>query len=116
MLPNGQALNITGEKNDAKKIRWYKISTKVNGKTVKGYVLSEFVKLSVDKKAPAYAKVTAKKGAVIKTKATAKGNEFKDSKGKKVVLAKNDIVSIFHEITLSDVKYYKVSFVISGKT
>ena len=116
VLPNGQVLNITGEKNDVKKIRWYKISTKVNGKTVKGYVLSEFVKLSVDKKTPAYAKVTAKKGAVIKTKATAKGNEFKDSKGKKVILAKNDIVSIFHEITLSDVKYYKVSFVINGKT
>ena len=116
VLPSGQVLSITAEKNDAKKVKWYKISTKVNGKTVKGYVISDFVKLSVNKSSPAYAKVTAKKGAVIKTKATAKGNEFKDSKGKTVVLGKNAIVSVFHEITLSDVKYYKVSFIINGKT
>ena len=116
VLPNGQSINITGEKKDAKKVKWYKISTKVNGKTVKGYVISDFVKLSVNKSSPAYAKVTAKKGVVIKTKATAKGNEFKDSKGKTVVLGKNAIVSVFHEITLSDVKYYKVSFIINGKT
>lgn len=116
ILPSGQVLNVTGEKKDSAKVNWYKISTKVNGKTAKGYVLSEFVKLSVDKKTPAYAKVTAKKGAVIKTKATVKGNELKDSKGKKVVLKKNAIISIFHEITLSEVKYYKVSFILSGKT
>ena len=116
VLPNGQSLSVTGEKNDSKKVRWYKISANINGKTVKGYVLSEFVKLSVDKKTSAYAKVIAKKGAAIKTKATSKGNELKDSKGKKVVLKKGTIISIFHEITLSDVKYFKVSFVLNGKT
>ena len=116
ILPNGQILNVIGEKNDSKKIRWYKINTKVNGKTVKGYVLSSFVKLSVNKQTPVYAKVIANKGAVIKSKATSKGNELKDSKGRKVVLKKGTIVSAFYEITLSDVKYYKVSFSLNGKT
>ena len=116
VLPNGQVLNIIGEKNDSKKVRWYKIKSKVNKKTVKGYVLSEFVKLSVNKKTPAYAKVTAKKGVVIKTKATAKGNELKDSKGKNIVLKKYSLVSIFHEITLGNIKYFKVSFNLNGKT
>lgn len=116
ILPNGQIINVTGEKNDAQKVKWYKVDAKVNNKTVKGYVISDFVKLSVSKKSPVYAKITPKKGAVIKTKATAKGNELKDSKGKKVVLKKNTRVSIFHEITLSDVKYFKVSFNLGGKS
>ena len=116
VLPNGQSLNITGVKNDSKKVKWYKINTKVNKKTVTGYVLAEFVKLSVDKKTPAYAKITAKKGAVMKTKATVKGNELKDSKGRKVILKKGSFVSIFHEITLSNVKYFKVTFSLDGKT
>ena len=116
ILPNGQSLNIKGEKKDSKKIKWYKISTKVNKKTVKGYVLAEFVKLSVDKKSPAYAKITAKKGAGIKVKATAKGNELKDSKGRSVILNKGSFASIFYEITLDKVKYFKVSFKLDGKT
>ena len=116
VLPNGQTVNIIGEKNDSKKVRWYKVTTKVNNKTIKGYALAEFVKLSVDKKSTAYAKVIAKKGAVIKVKATTKGNELKDSKGKKVILKKGSFVSIFHEITLSNVKYFKVSFILDGKT
>ena len=115
ILPNGQSINITGEKNDSEKVKWYKINTKVDKKTAKGYVLAEFVKLSVDKKAPAYAKVIAKKGASIKVKATLKGNELKDSKGRKVILKKGSFVSIFHEITLSNVKYFKVSFTLDGK-
>lgn len=116
ILPNGQSLNIKGEKKDSKKIKWYKISTKVNKKTVKGYVLAEFVKLSVDKKSPAYAKITAKKGAGIKVKATAKGNELKDRKGRKIVLKKGSFVSIFHEISLNNIKHFKVSFMLDGKT
>ena len=116
VLPNGQSLNVIGEKNDSKKVKWYKVSTKVNEKTVKGYVLAEFVKLSVDKKSPAYAKITAKKGASIKVKATAKGNELKDSKGRKIVLKKGSFASIFYEITLGKVKYFKVSFKLDGKT
>ena len=116
VLPEGQILSVIGEKNDSKKVKWYKIDAKINGKTVKGYVLSEFVKLSVDKKTPAYAKISVKKGAVIKTKATSKGNELKDSKGKVVILKKDTIISIFHEITLSDIKYFKVSFTLNGKT
>lgn len=115
VLPNGQLINVTGEKNDSKKVKWYKINTKIGKKTVKGYVLSEFVKLSVDKKTAAYAKVKAKKGAAIKVKPTAKGNALKDSKGRKVVLKKDTIVSIFYEITLSKVKYFKVSFNLQGK-
>ncbi|MGP1432879.1 MAG: cadherin-like beta sandwich domain-containing protein [Catonella sp.] len=115
VLPNGQAVNIIGEKNDSKKAKWYKISTKINKKTVKGYVLGEYVKLLVDKKNFAYAKVTAKKGAAIKVKANSKGKALKDSKGKDVVLKKDTIVSIFYEITLGKIKYFKASFSMGGK-
>ena len=115
VLPDGHTVNIVGEKNDSKKARWYKINAKFNEKTVKGYVLGEYVKLSVSKTAPAYAKVTAKKGLVIRVKATSKGNELKDSKGKKVVLKKDSLVSIFHEVTLGHIKYFKVSFNLENK-
>ena len=115
VLPDGQAVNIIGEKNDSKKARWYKINTKINKKSVKGYVLGEYVKLVVDKKKNAYAKVTVKKGAAIKVKASSNGKALKDRKGKAVVLKKDTIVSIFHEITLDKIKYFKVSFSLGGK-
>lgn len=87
-LNNGDVVKVIGEKYN-KKEKWYKI--KADG--FKGFVLSDYVKLDLKKEVPA----TVKK-AVLRVKP--KGNN-----GKAI---KNSNVSIFYEITLNSVKYFKI--------
>ncbi len=115
VLPEGQIVEITGEKNDKSGARWYKIKTTYDGNEIEGYLTAEFVKLDVSKKNTAAAKVIAAKGSTIRVKATSKGNELKTSSGKNVVLKKDTEISIFYEITLNNIKYYKVNFLLSKK-
>lgn len=89
-LNNGETIKIIGEKY-SKKEKWYKIKTK----KIKGFVHSDYVKLSLKKEIPA----TVKK-AVLRSKPKA-------NKGK---IIRNCEVNIFYEITLGSVKYFKVRY------
>lgn len=110
-----ETVNITGIKNDEDGKRWYKINTAVNESAVKGYVSSEFIKLSVTKKKTVDAEIS-EKSVKITTKATPKGGVLKDSKGKEAVLKKGKSVKIFYEVTFDDIKYFKISFKIGKES
>lgn len=106
---------------------WYQISFQFGGRTLKGYVLAEFIKKdgteNTSTKEPSNveasgsginAKVTATSLKVRKTP-SAKGTQL-TAGGRGVMLSKNTAVKILKEKTVSKVKWYYISFKYEGKT
>lgn len=115
VLNENEEVVVVGEKTDSAKRRWYKIKTSIDNKKITGFALAEFIKLDLSKDYYANAEII-KKSSIVRTKATKSGNELKDKNGKVIRLKKGEIVELFHEITLSSTKYFKLSFVIGEKT
>lgn len=87
---------------------WFEIEGSFEGENVKGYALSDFMKLNVSKANPLKAKLAIKK-AFLRKKAGLSGKEVTDKNGKKLILKQGKEVQIFHEINLNKEKYFKVS-------
>lgn len=120
-LKKGDKVTILKETKD-----WYQISFKYSGKTLKGYVLGEFIKINQNggstentnstktSSEGISAKVTADSLKVRKT-ASLKGAQLTVGKTA-VTLAKNTSVTILKEKTAGKVKWYYISFKYNGKT
>lgn len=100
----GQSI-VNGEK-------WYKISFKINSKTLTGYMLSDYIKLTLKKTVSG--KVITASAQKVRTKA-GKNTYLKVNK-KVVTLAKGKAVKIQKETTVSGKKWFYVSFTYNKKT
>lgn len=100
----GEAV-IDGEK-------WYKLSVKVDGKTITGYMLSDYIALNLKTSVPA--KIVNTSPQYVSTKAGKK--TYLTVKKTKVTLAKGKAVKILKETTVAKKKWFYVSFTYSKKT
>lgn len=108
-LKNNTAVTIiSGKTNGTEK--WYYVSTKVNNKTVKGYVLSDYVACTF--KTGFYGKM--KSNVTLVTKAGSKTSVTVG--GKKITVNKSDIVWLSAEETVAGEKWFRVGITYQGKT
>lgn len=93
--------------------KWYHIRFKWNSKTLKGYVYSPYVNVqtgSVKTSVSGKVSVTAK----VRKKASSAAEVLKIS-GKNVILKKDTKINIWSETIVGKKKWYRISFVNSGK-
>lgn len=100
----GQSI-VNGEK-------WYKISFVLNKKTLTGYMLSDYIKLTLTKTVKG--KIITSNKQKIRTKAGK--NTYLKVNNQVVTLAKNKAVTIKSETTVSNQKWFYVSFLYNKKT
>ncbi len=91
---------------------WYGITFKQGGKSVTGYVSSDYIKLTY--KSSVKGEIYAK-SAKIRAKAGSEAAYLKYTSGKVVTLKKGKNVTITNETTLAGVKWFKVTFTVSSK-
>lgn len=105
-LLKGNTVTVISEKivDNAK---WYGVELTQNGKTVKGYVSGDYVKLDLAKPIKAE---TANSKQRFRSKADNKSVYIKDKKGNILSLKKGYELSVVEELTVGGVKWFKVSF------
>lgn len=110
-LAKGTKVTILSEKIVSKE-KWYYISFKWEGKTKKGYVLSDYVKLTLKNTVAAQVNSTSK----VKIRKAASGTTYLKVSNKTVSLANKTKLTISKEVTKNNVKYFYVKFTYSKKT
>lgn len=110
---------------------WYKISFTYNGKKTEGYVMEEFIKASgsitptptpTPKTTPAPTVTTDKLTADYKIAGTVNATNLNVrqkpaiNSTKLASLTNNEKVTVLNELTKNSEKWYRISFVVSGKT
>ena len=85
--------------------RWYRVITAVDGAPVRGYVLSDYVKLDYTE---GFIATTNVKKQVIRKKAASNGKKIKTSKGKIVKFPLETEVAVLAEKDVNGVKWLKV--------
>lgn len=110
-LRNGTSVTVIREvlKDDTE---WYGISYKSGDTTIKGYVLSSYIKLSYTAKIKG--EILASK-LKIRSAAGSKAAYLKNSKGSIISLSEDKSVTITGETMVSGIKWLKLSFSVSGK-
>lgn len=109
-LAKGAKVTILSEKT-VNKEKWYYISFKWEGKTKKGYVLSDYVKLTLKNSIAAKVNSSSK----VKISKAAGGTTYLKVSNKTVSLANKTKLTITKEVTKKDVKYFCVEFTYSKK-
>ena len=109
-LPKETKVTILSEKI-VNKEKWYYISFKWEGKTKKGYVLSDYVKLTLKDKVAAKVNSSSK----VKIRKAAGGKTYLKVSNKTVSLANKTKLTITKEVTKNEVKYFCVEFTYSKK-
>lgn len=94
------------------KEKWYYISAKWSGTIIKGYVSSDYVKLTLSSKVPA----AVNSSTQIKIHTGASDTKPYLKVGSKTVALRTTALSIVGEVTTSGEKWYKVTFSFLGKT
>ena len=109
-LAKGNSVTVLSEvmKNDEE---WYGISFSYNGKTIKGYVLSFYVKLSYGSGIKGNTAAKLK----LRTTASSQAAYMKDNANDILTLAKGKTITILGETTVSGVKWLKLSVIITDK-
>ena len=93
--------------------KWYHIRFKWNSKTLKGYVYSQYVNVQTGSVKTSVSGKTAVTAAVRK-KASSSAQILKIN-GKNVSLSKDTKINIWSETVVGKKKWYRISFVNSGK-
>ncbi|WP_310605056.1 cadherin-like beta sandwich domain-containing protein [Anaerosporobacter sp.] len=93
------------------KEKWYYISFKWDGKTKKGYVLSDYIQLTLKKSAAAKVSSTSN----IKIRKAAGGTTYLKVSDKTVSLANKTKITVKKEETKKEIKYFQVEFTYSKK-
>lgn len=92
--------------------KWYYISFKADKKTAYGYVLSDYIKLTLSKTIKA--NVNSEASVKIRTTASDKGKYLTNDKGKTIALKHNKSITIRKEVTdAKGVKWFYISFTVS---
>lgn len=105
-LLKGNTVTVTSEVI-ADNTKWYGVELTQNGKKITGYVSGDYVQL--DLTTPIKAE-TAKDKQRFRSKADNKSVYIKDKKGNILSLKKGHAVTVVEELTVSGVKWFKVSF------
>jgi uncharacterized protein YraI len=110
-LVKGASVTVLNEVMAEDNTWWYGISFKQNTETLKGYVSSDFIQLSYSSsvKAEIY---TAK--LKISTKAGSNATYVKYRDGTAITLKKGKNVTIIGETTVSNTKWFKISFTVDS--
>jgi beta-N-acetylglucosaminidase len=108
-LIKGDSVTVINEKL-GKDTMWYGISFKQNGKTLKGYASSAYVKLSYSTSVKAEISVTKQK---IRSKAGSGASYLKNSTGTVITLKDGKNVTVTSETIIAGVKWFKVTFTVS---
>lgn len=107
VLKKGKSVTILGEKTTGK-TKWFRVQYKVKKKKVKGYIKENDVKMTL--KSSAAGSVTGVKTALrVRKKPGTKGAYYK-IRGKELVLAKKQYVTITKVRTVKKQKWYQISF------
>lgn len=109
-LLQGTKVTILSEKM-VNKEKWYYISFKWEGKTTKGYVLSDYVKLTLKDSVAAKVNSSTK----VKIRKAAGSTTYLKVSNKTISLANKTKLTITKEVTKKDVKYFCVEFTYSKK-
>ncbi len=109
-LSNGQKVSII-----AKAGSWYHISFKLNGKSLKGYVLGSYIKVQGGSVTTEVTATVTDKSLKLRSKASDSGGYVKSGK-EYVTAAKGSKVKIKDDITKGKQKWYYISLQYSGKT
>lgn len=115
-LKKGTSVTISSEKSG-----WYYISFKYNNKTLKGYVLKDYIKVSSSTSTSSSTatkfKVPATTRSVLNVRKSASATAAQLTvSGKKVKLSKGQKITILNEKVVKNEKWYYVSFTYSKKT
>ncbi|WP_455718322.1 cadherin-like beta sandwich domain-containing protein [Anaerosporobacter sp.] len=110
-IAKGTKVTILSEKTVSKE-KWYYISFKWEGKTKKGYVLSDYVKLTLKDSVAAKVNSSSK----VKIRKAAGGKSYLKVSNKTVSLANKTKLTITKETTKNGVKYFYVKFTYSKKS
>lgn len=103
----GTTINTIKVDGVNKKVRWYRVVAIVDGVPVRGYVLSDYVKLNYDGQLTVKTKYS---NQVLYTKASTSGSVVKSASGKsRVKLAKGTVLTVIAEKQTSDCKWLKVT-------
>ncbi|MCQ2496735.1 MAG: GW dipeptide domain-containing protein [Lachnospiraceae bacterium] len=90
-----------------KKVRWYRVVAMVDGVPVRGYVLSDYVRLDYDKKLTVKNKYSKQ---VLYSKASSGSSKVKTASGKSTVkLPKGTVLNVVAEKQTSSYKWLKVT-------
>lgn len=110
VLTLNTSVNVISVKKSGSEI-WYYVSTNVNGKSTKGYVLSNYIAFTF--KSGFYGQVTA--NSVTLKKAAGSSGSVIGSDGSAVALSKGTNVWISWEKTVDNVKWFYVGITLNGK-
>ncbi len=112
-LKTGTGINVVGEKMVSGE-KWYKISFTYNSKTKTGYVLSDYVNLTLKTKIKAL--VSASSSVKIRTGAGSTKSYLKDANKKDVSLKAKKEITVVKEVIAEGKKWFQISFAYSNKT
>ncbi len=111
-IPKKQKVTVLNEVMSGTK-KWYRITTKVNNKSKTGYVLSDYIKLTLS--SGIKAAVNSKTKVKLRTGAGASYKYLTNKKGSTISLSNKKAVTITKEVTDSKgKKWFKVSFTVSS--
>lgn len=110
-LNKNTAVTVLAEKTSNGE-KWYQISFKINGATKKGYVLSDYVKLTLKTHVPAT--ISSKTAVNIRTGAGTSKTYLKVS-NKVVSLKTGTDCTILKESTVAGRKWFQVQFLVNKK-
>ena len=111
-LKNKETITVQGDTTTNNE-KWYGISVKKNNKTLNGFVIGEYIKLTYNKAINAQ---TLSNSVSVYTKAGSTSSYLKNKKGTKVTLSKGKTISVKNETTVKGVKWFQVSFSVNGET
>ncbi len=110
-LKNGNSVTVINEvMNDTTK--WYAISFQSGGKTLEGYVSSQYIKLNFETTVKGNVKAGKTK---IRKNAGNSSAYLKNAKGSIISLNKGKSVTIKDEVTINNEKWFKVTFTLDSK-
>lgn len=109
-LSKNASVTVTGQKKQGSEI-WYYITAKVDGKTITGYALSDYVALTIG--TGLYGNLTQNSVTLLTTAGGTKAVTMKD--GSKLVLNARQIW-ISDEKTIDGKKWFRVGLTISGES
>lgn len=115
-LPRDTEVRVVGSKmiklKDKTQQRWYLITVEVDGSTLEGYVLSDYVKLTFKTSIPA----AMKQGDVkLCSKASASSKKVRDKNDEIILLDNKTQVTVLSETTKSGVKWFRIKVKYNGK-
>ena len=109
----GSTANFQEINGEERAVRWYKIMTPIDGELLRGYVMSDYVRLNYS---TPFTVTTKYSKQVLKPNPVSGGKNVKTSTGTKVKLAKKSKIKILAEIQTETGKWFYVQGTYKNET